>query len=208
MIVHFVIGIFVVYYKRVAEIDDENILKGFAKLELTEIDLQPTEDPKHFKAVAHLAASKATVEEMSYMLGMDVVEIQKILSLERIKGAVHDIQRRQFARDPQAHLKSFLPDAIDVVGGIVRSPTEKTVFKLKAAQDVMDRNMGKANQNISIQSGGISELFDKIDNIERSLKDKVIEAESRNLGDNVEEAEIVDSLVRKSKWKQWADENK
>lgn len=205
---HFVIGIFVVYYKRVAEIDDENILKGFAKLELTEIDLQPTEDPKHFKAVAHLAASKATVEEMSYMLGMDVVEIQKILSLERIKGAVHDIQRRQFARDPQAHLKSFLPDAIDVVGGIVRSPTEKTVFKLKAAQDVMDRNMGKANQNISIQSGGISELFDKIDNIERSLKDKVIEAESRNLGDNVEEAEIVDSLVRKSKWKQWADENK
>jgi Na+/phosphate symporter len=141
------------------------------------------------------------------MLGLEIPEIQRVLGLERIKLYVHDIQRRQFARDPVARVKSLLPDAIDVVEGILTNGAEKTVFKLKAAQDVMDRSMGKANQNISIQTGGISELFDKIDGIERQLKSKVIEAESAKLSDNVEEAEIVDALVRKSKWKQWADEN-
>lgn len=189
------------------EADDENILKAFEKIQTTEIDLQPTEDPKYFKVIAHLAASKATGEEIAHMTGLTVEEVGKVLILDRIKIAVHDIQNRSFARDPQAHLKSFLPNAIDVIGEIVNSPHEKTIFKLKAAQDIMDRNMGKANQNISIQSGGISELFDRIDSVERSLKDRAIDAESRKVSDNVEDAEIIESVNRKSKWKQWAEEN-
>lgn len=185
----------------------DDVLRALEKADSATIEIPNIEDPKHYKAIAHLAASKASIEEIATMLGITTDEVERISAMERIRELTQEIQRKQYARDPMGRIKSLLPSAIEVTANIMLDPAEKSVLRLKAAEDIMDRSMGKAPQVMNIQTSSISSLFDRLDRIEQAHKNKAIEVESQKMDNGVEEAEIVEAVTRSSPYKKWVEEN-
>lgn len=188
------------------EISD-SVLEALDKVKSLEIDIKPDEDPKHYMAIAHLYAAKAQPKDISFILGLTLEEVQTVILLPRIRSLIGELQKREFSRDPIGHFRALLPDAIELDRQIMQDPKEKTSNRLKASHNIQDRAMGKAQQHVTIQTSTMGQLFDRLESLERTHKQRVIEAESKEVGDNIEEAEIVESMTRKNKWKQWAEEN-
>lgn len=191
-----------------SEKTDSGVLKAFEKIGNITIDVKPDEDPKHFSVVAHLAASKADISQIALMTGLREDEISGILSLDRIQGMVREIHARQFVRDPQAHIRSLLPKAIEVHASILDDVKTKPELRLKAAEGVMDRAMGKAPMVMQFQGSAILALLDRLDMIQRKDKIKTIEGAGQKMDNEAEEGEIiVDAAQNSNPYQKWVDEN-
>lgn len=184
----------------------EDVLKALEKADLAVIDIKPEEDPKHYLAVAHLSAAKADPDQISLMLGITAQEVKDILGLERIQALVRQIHQKQFARDPQGHIRSLLPKALEVQEEMLK-PGVKDELRFKAAESIMDRALGKAPQVMNIQSSSIALLFDRLDRLVAEKRMKTIEAEHKKMDNETEEAEIVEAAKRSNPFQKWVDEN-
>lgn len=161
------------------------------------------EDPEYYRAIAYLWASGgATHEQISMMLGRDIKEIQDVLNMDRIKLLVSDIRKKSAGKDHDLYFRRLLPDAIQVTESVMNDRTVKPGTRLAAASTIMDRALGKPNQNVEIGSSSIRQFLERLDQIERQkLESGAIEVEGKRVH-NVEEGELVEDPQAK-----WVKEN-
>lgn len=90
--------------------------------------------------------------------------IQSVDGIKRIR----EIQFQIWGKDPKKWIQSILPDAIMTAKDIMSDVTVKSQTRLNAAQDFMDRNMGKAQQTIEVHDTNMRRVIDMLDRIERA----------------------------------------
>lgn len=170
------------------------------------------EDPVHYRAVAHLRAGGAEAIQISVMLGLPMDEVKTILGLRKIKDEVFAIQKKYANRDFQNLFKDMLPDAIDVVRSIMIDPAVNSGTRLSAANQVMDRALGRPQQNVEIQSSMIRDLFQALDKHEQNRVDRAIQIERKSVNNGVIDGECQDVTAESDKpsvdkTDSWIEEN-
>lgn len=98
--------------------------------------------------------------------------IQSVDGIKRIR----EIQFQIWGKDPKKWIQSILPEAIMTAKEIMTDPTAKPQTRLNAAQDFMDRNLGKAQQTIEVHDTNMRRVIDMLDRIERAKAGLPVEA--------------------------------
>lgn len=154
--------------------------------------------------IAYMSAWGMTDREMSESLEMARQNVTETRNRDHVKKQIAAIKQRIFERDPKRMLKEYLPRAIITATEIMTDPLVKPGVRLNAAQDIMDRNLGKAAQKIEVEHTNLRALMEKLDRheIDGSLPDVL--AESRDVTD----AEVVTAPVEeKDLADRWAEEH-
>jgi len=187
----------------------EAVLAAPARGDALDIKTPEAQLPPGYRVVAYLHAAKATDAEISTLTGETTDEVSRILQLDLVRSLAQDVQKRQYSRDPIAHDRTLVPDSIVVTQNIMLDGREKGTTRLKAAEMIQDRALGKPMQKMDIQSSSIATLFDMLDDLNRKDRARAIEAESRRIkGEEVEEAEVLEENTRPpAPFEKWVEEN-
>lgn len=115
------------------------------------------------KAVAYFAAQGLTIQDISKQTGQPKKKIEALLENERVQFEVRQVRHKLFGKDIQSTFKKLLPVAGEVIENILLSKTAKDSLKFSAAQEVLDRGLGKAVQTVNVRGSLISDIYDKLD---------------------------------------------
>lgn len=154
--------------------------------------------------VAYMVAWGMTDREISESLGISKQAVNVAKNVPHVKKTIAEIKQRIFERDPKRMLKEYLPKAVQTAADIMTDNSVKPGVRLNAAQDIMDRNLGKAAQKLDIDSSNLRTLMEKLDRHQVAGSMPDILAESRNVADPIgekkepEEKDLADT---------WAEEH-
>lgn len=159
---------------------------------INNLDIKPMqiEDPAYYRTVAHLHAFGADRGQISVMTGLPLDEVGMILGLPRVKDLAFDLQKKHANRDFQNLFMSLVPDAVDTARNLMMDRSVKDSTRLSASLAIMDRALGKPNQNIEVGGSMIRELFEKLDQHEAKRVDRAIEVQAKQVHNAIEDGEI------------------
>jgi hypothetical protein len=148
---------------------------------------------------------KPSHELIAYMLaqGMSVGEICKktkrsrsfvntLQSRSRFTFRVQELQYLMYGRHAMKKLQSLVPHAINATAEVLQDDEAKASSKLRAAELVLDRVMGKPKQTIEYESASLSDFYKRLDQIIEAKK--VPPKEIEGTEEIVIEAEVVDEV--------------
>jgi len=195
--------------------DKDFVLTRTLDERIEDLNLKPPilEDPPHYQAIAHLKAGGADPLQISTLLGINIEEVKKVAGLRKIKDLCFEIQKRYANRDFQNLFKDILPDAVEVVRGLMLNENTKEGTRLSAAVAIMDRALGKPSQNVEIGSSMIRDLFTALDKHESQRINKAIQIEAKPVNNEVVEGEFKEmnteavKPVQENSIDSWAKEN-
>jgi hypothetical protein len=156
------------------------------------------------KAILHLAAVAATPKEISAHLDLPLATVKQILGSISAREEIERIQMDIFGFDQAKIFKSILPKAVNVALGIMMDENAKEAIKADVAFKFMDRALGKPVQEIKQESGGLKELFEKLDQIQKGIpKGATIDADFVEVKEEQKDKkqDILDPIDK------WAEEN-
>lgn len=81
---------------------------------------------------------------------------------------VSALQMEIFGRDPVKAIKNLIPSAIGRVAETMNDEKVKAQTRLSAAQDILDRGMGKAVQKVNIEETSLRKVIENLDAIKRN----------------------------------------
>ncbi len=113
--------------------------------------------------VAYMAAQGKTNAEIAELLEIDISTVRSRLSDERIQFEVKHLRYKLFGKDHKKRFMDILPHAIDVTENTLLDKNSKSSLRFAAAQEVMDRALGKPKQTMEHEGSLIRALFDKMD---------------------------------------------
>ena len=87
---------------------------------------------------------------------------QKLKS-ERIQFEIKHLRYKLYGKDHKKRFQDILPHAIDVVEDVITNPNTKQSIRFAAAQEIMDRALGKPKQTVEHEGSLIRSLFDRLD---------------------------------------------
>lgn len=116
-----------------------------------------------YHTIAYLAVRGLGVKEIAEAVSMSDGQVRVILDSERMKFEIKHLQYKLIGQDVQKRFKSMVPAAIDILEEVMQDESSKPATKLDAAKEVMDRALGKPQQNIKHEGSLIRELFEKMD---------------------------------------------
>lgn len=130
-------------------------------------------------AIIYLSAQGKATSEIAEALGISVSNASKTLREERIQFEIKRLRHKLFGHDTKAVKKRFddmVEGAQNVIQEIIDNPNSavKPQLRFNAAQEVLDRSLGKPKQTVEHQGSLIKELFDRLDDPNSS---KIIDIE-------------------------------
>lgn len=161
---------------------------------LDALELKPPQvsDPEYYRAIAHLKAGGADNAQISTLLGVAIEEVNKAVGLRHIKDLTFEIQKRANNRDYANLFKDMLPDAVEVTRDLMLSTATKEGTRLSAAVAIMDRALGKPQQNVDVGSSLIRDLFAALDRHEKGIVTEAIQIEAKAVNNDVSDAEYTE----------------
>lgn len=154
-------------------------------------------------AVVYLAAQGKTPTQIAEATGSSTRSISTMLGEERVQFEIRRLQHRLFGKDTKAVKKRFddmVDQAQDVIAEIVADDnpnvTIKPSLRFAAAQEILDRSMGKPKQTVEHQGSLIKELFDRLD-----------DPKTKEVIDISSIPDALGSGEEKSTMDDWADKN-
>jgi hypothetical protein len=163
----------------------------------------PTKLNNQHELICYLAATGTRKEQIVEVVGLTKATVNQVLSSERVKFRIKEIQFQLYGKDPHKRFESMLSSAIQTVSDILESDSAKPNTKLMAANTVFDRVMGKPVQEIKNHSTTLVEFYARLDKV----------FDGKNNPDSVEaDYEIVPENKKiddptKDHIDQWMDEN-
>lgn len=116
--------------------------------------------------VARMMAVGMNSEEIAGQTGLHPRTIQKISKTSRFQFELEKVRKELInAKDFTKRVNEIVPEAIETAFNIMMNDESKDSIRLSAAQDFMDRGMGKPLQRIENNGSKIAELFDRLDEI-------------------------------------------
>lgn len=94
---------------------------------------------------------------------MDRKTVGLKLQDEKIQFEIKHIRYKLYGKDTKKRFNEILPHAIDITERLLHDPFTKPSTKFQAAQEIMDRALGKPKQTIDHEGSLIRSLFDKLD---------------------------------------------
>lgn len=76
---------------------------------------------------------------------------------------VKHVRYKLYGKDHKQRFSQILPHAIDIAEKVLLDPNTKTATKFAAAQEFMDRALGKPKQTVEHEGSLIRSLFEKLD---------------------------------------------
>lgn len=141
-----------------------------------------------------LAASGLKASEIANASGFPQDFVVKALRRNGARELIQDFQQKLFGDDLTKRLKPMAMKALNVVDELISDPKTKANIRLSAAQDVLDRTLGKPKQFFEHSDGNLKDIYRKIDAlIEAKGEVKTIIVESREkIVDTIEESKSVE----------------
>lgn len=119
-------------------------------------------------AIIYLAAQGKPNSEIAEALGLSPHTVGNTVREERIQFEIRRLRHRLFGSDTKVAKKKFdemVGSAQKVIEDILENPntTVKPQLKFMAAQEVLDRSLGKPKQSVEVTGSLIEQLFDRLD---------------------------------------------
>lgn len=126
----------------------------------------PRELNQRHHMMAMYAAAGRSNNDIAEALGFTASRVSIIMSTTRMKRAVSDYRRRDYEPSLQeniARMNGLIPKAIDSIQEILENPQEKARTKLAAANELLNRAIGKPKETVEIRNNSIREIFEFLD---------------------------------------------
>lgn len=138
------------------------------------IAAEQTSNEQLLRVVAALAATGSDVDTICKTLGLKPDQVRQILSDKRAAATISRIQS-VFFPEPGARVKKLGNLAVDTILQLMLT-AEKDETRLKAAQDLADRALGKAvqvteNRNINFNVDEVNNLDQSIETLQKKIDD-------------------------------------
>lgn len=132
----------------------------------------PTEIDPRSNMAAYMLAWGMPNDEISKTLGITKQAAGKMRGDNLVKLKVREIQERVFGFDPMKAIRQLVPQSIGKVAEIMHNEDAKSATQLAAAQDILDRGLGKAVQNIKVEETSIRKVLETLDHFKKAgIKD-------------------------------------
>lgn len=150
--------------------------------------------------------------------GMSYVEIGKSVDTDKdtisarlnkpdAKEKIKELRDKIFGGDPIKAIKNLVPNAIGRVADTMNDEAVRAATRLTAAQDILDRGLGKAVQKVAIEENSMRKVLESLDQIKKmgNLED-IIDVECMEIK-SPEDKEKKKELVELDAADQWIKEN-
>ncbi len=117
-------------------------------------------------AVIYLAAQGKQQQDIAEAIGCSHSTIANILSKERVQFEIKRVQLKLFGKDNKAfaaQFKEMVPQAIQTIQDVMDNPNSKPQLRFTAAQEILDRSIGKPKQTIEMEHSLVKDLYDRLD---------------------------------------------
>ena len=140
--------------------------------------------------VCYHIASGLTQKETAEKVGYSKTQINNLLKDPTIQYRIDEIKHQLYGRDPMLKFKNLQKDAFVALEDILTRPSVKDSVRLKAAQQVFDRNLGKPTQVIETRDKTVKDIYRILDQVSKLGNASAEPIET--VGEIVEDAEIVE----------------
>lgn len=113
--------------------------------------------------IIYLAAEGKTNAQIGEALDIDPATVRLKLTDERVAFEVKRMRYKLYGADHKKRFESILPHALDVTETILLDANAKSSLRFAAAQEVMDRTLGKPKQTVEHEGSLVRALFEKLD---------------------------------------------
>ena len=134
--------------------------------------LQEFNEGRHMP-IAYLAATGLKLSEIAQATGFSEGRLSTLLKSDSMVLEIRRIQFEIYGADPKRKIQQLVPQAIETTQAIMEDVQVKPAIRLQAASSILDRGLGRPQQNIEVNGSSIRQLLDRLDKIEGS---KVIDA--------------------------------
>lgn len=115
--------------------------------------------------MVYLAAKGLKTAEIAEAIQLEPATVRLKLSEERVQFEVKTLRYKLYGKDHKKRFQDILPQAVDVTEQILMNPNTKDALRFQAAQEVMDRALGKPKQTVEHEGSLIRSLFEKLDGV-------------------------------------------
>ena len=119
---------------------------------------------------AQLVVAGMPDRELASFFGISSREVASLKARPQVKAEIAKVHDQVYADDHYKVLKVLTHRAIDTIVEIMEDPEAKRSERLDAAKWIAEKATGKAVQAIQVQSSTLSDVFDKLDSLEKSGK--------------------------------------
>ena len=149
-------------------------------------------DPKalgtRHHVIAEMLAQGHSQADIVKFLGMTQGRISLLANSPKVKKMTEEIRKGHFGKTFETRFKEITPLAIDTLENVLTHDLEKTKDRIAAAGMILDRSLGKPNQQIEVKSNLLVEFMQKLDKQSDSLRDvtPVLDPSKKHLDDFID----------------------
>jgi hypothetical protein len=149
--------------------------------------------------ICHLAAWGLKNCEIEKQARTSPIKITNVLTSVEGQARIREIQKEVWGTDAKKWLERILTEAIQTAYDVMTHPEAKHSVRLAAAQDFMDRSMGKAQQRLTVEDSTMRSVIERLDRIaqlkESGAPKDIVDAEFKVVQDNEEKRDEVDKWM-------------
>ena len=161
--------------------------------------------------ICYLAAQGRSTAEIAESLGISKDTVRLKLGDERMQFEIKHLRYKLFGKDHRKRFNEILPHAIDATERILLDPNSKDRVRFAAAQEVMDRALGKPKQTVEHEGSLIRALIEKLDgkgeNEVKALDGEFFEAPALNPNETMATDRATNPNLQVDEIDKWAKEN-
>lgn len=158
-------------------------------------------NPNH-ERMCYMAATGMSKVRIAEECGTTPVRVGQVLEGDSAKFRIKEIQFEIYGQNPQKRFEGMVSNAIDTISDIMNNPTNRASVRRGAANDILDRALGKPVQAIEHRDSTIRDIFNKLDEI---MPKDVVDANYSDITD-VEFKEVYPKDEEEEKVDEWLGE--
>ena len=112
--------------------------------------------------LVYLSAKGAKTSEIASALDLTPQTVRLKLADDRVQFEIKRLRYQLYGKDHKKRFQDILPYAMDVTEEILKSPSAKPQLRFAAAQEVMDRALGKPKQTVEHEGSLVRSLLEKL----------------------------------------------
>lgn len=147
--------------------------------------------------------------EIAKSIGASAEWVKEAITSEEGVAAIKEIQFKIWGKDPKKWIESILPSAIQTAFEIMNDKTAKASTRLAAAEQFIDRAMGKATQVIETHDSTVRRMIEMMDAF--GAAKPVVATQDESMETDHEEPELptlpVPAEAPKDVVDRWVEEN-
>ena len=117
------------------------------------------------RVIINLAAQGWEKARIADYLGINVSVVSRVLKTRPVRIAVQRLQKKWFQDPALDRFKEILNDAINTSYQLMMDKRIKPEVRARVAGEIQDRVLGKATQQIDVESNTIRDLFKQMDDM-------------------------------------------